>query len=165
MKIRTPRANVPDELRRIEAKYGLLRAADVVEEASLPGSPLHNCFEWDDGAAGYQWRLQQARQLIRVTVEMLPYDEPRYEVRAFVSLTPDRVVERGGYRVMTEVLASPSEREQLLADALKELNRLKVKYFQLSELSAVFRAIERAQQNYGQAPPPPSGSGGDEART
>jgi hypothetical protein len=155
------RTEVTRELLRIQAMNGLLRPADVVAEASQPGSPLHDYFEWDDGEAGHQWRLQQARQLIRVTVEVLPYEEPRYQVRAFVSLTPDRQLEGGGYRVMAEVLATPSERAQLLADALDELNRLKARYFQLSELEGIFRAIERARRNLGHPPPPPEFNGDD----
>lgn len=153
------RTEITQELLRIQARNdGLLRAVDVVEEARHPASPLHDHFQWDDTVAGHQWRLQQARQLIRVTVEYLPYSEPHYEVRAFVSLTADRVREDGGYRAMVSVLAAPAQRKQLLAEALDELNRLKVKYFQLTELDGVFRAIERAARNYGEAPPPPQDS-------
>jgi hypothetical protein len=156
-----PRIDVVQELYRIQAMYGLLRPADVIAEASHPDSPLHGYFQWDDGLAAHQWRLQQARQLIRVTVETLPHDEPHYQVRAFISLTPDRQLDGGGYRVMAQVLAAPSERAQMLTDALDELNRLKVKYFQLSELAGVFAAIERAARNYGHRPPPPDLSGDD----
>jgi hypothetical protein len=149
------RAEVVRELERIQiANQGVLRASDVVQEASHPGSPLHNHFEWDDTVAGHQWRLQQARQLIRVVVQMLPYDEPHFEVRAFVSLSPDRTVQDGGYRAMVEVLASPTQRQQLLADALAALDRLKVQFHQLSELDSVWRAAERARRNYGNAAPP-----------
>ena len=157
------KAEVRNELHRIQTlNGGLLRASDVVEEARNPESPLHSSFNWDDTAAAHQWRLQQARQLIRVVVEMLPYNEPQYEVRAYVSLTPDRVQDNGGYRVMTEVLASPPERQQMLADALDELNRLKVRYHQLSELDSVFRAIERTSRNY-EPPPNEQAEGGDGA--
>ncbi len=159
-----PHSDVVRELQRIQAlNRGLLRAVDVVEEARHPASPLHDYFEWDDGEAGHRYRLAQARQLIRVTVEVLPYNEPRYEVRAFVSLSPDRTLEGGGYRVMAEVLATPSQRQQLLADALSELNRLKAKYFQLSELEGIFRSIERLQRNFGTPPPPPEFNNGDDA--
>jgi hypothetical protein len=157
------RTEVIEELRRIQdSNGGLLRAADVVMEASRPGSPLHDHFNWDDTEAAHQWRLQQARQLIRVSVAYLPFDEPHYQVRAFVSLTPDRQREQGGYRAMVSVLNAPSERQQLLLDALEELNRLKIKYHNLTELDSIFRGIERAQRNYGM-PPPPQGfdNGGD----
>lgn len=143
------------ELARIHAENGgVLRPRDIVEEARPAGSPLHEYFEWDDGEAAEKWRLHQARNLVRVIVEMLPYNAPRYEVRAYVSLAPDRAVKNGGYHVMAEVLGSPDGRAQLLADALTELNRIKVKYFQLSELAAIFAAIAQAQANFAQQPPP-----------
>ena len=149
------RTEVTAELQRIQAANGgLLRPVDVVREASRPDSPLHNHFTWDDSEAAHQWRLQQARQLIRVTVEVLPYNEPEYMVRAYVSLVKDRVQDNGGYRAMVAVIQSPTERQLLLAQALQELNRLRVKYHQLAELDAIFRGIDRAQRNYGTTPPP-----------
>ena len=162
-----PRTEVRNELLRIQAlNAGVLRAVDVVREAADPRSPLHDYFQWEDTVAAHQWRLQQARQLVRVCVEYLPYSEPRYEVKAFVSLTPDRQLEGGGYRVMAQVLAAPPQRQQLLADALAELNRFKVRFFQLTELDSVFRAIERAERNFGQQPPPPPEEfNGDDAAT
>jgi hypothetical protein len=156
------KVEIAQALHRIQAANGgLLRAADVVEEASHPDSPLHEYFTWDDDAAAYQWRLQQARQLIRVAVQVLPYEEPQFLVRAFVSLTPDRQLEGGGYRAAVKVMASPTDRQQLLADALAELNRLKVKYHQLTELDSIFRGIERAARNYAPPPPPDLDNGND----
>jgi hypothetical protein len=152
--------DVTNELSRIQTDNGgLLRAADVVREASHPGSPLHDYFNWADDEAAHQWRLQQARQLIRVTVTYLPYVMPQYQVRAYVSLGPDRQQPGGGYKALVEVLKSPSERQQLLADALAELNKLKVRYHHLTELAGVFAAINRAQQSHGQPPPPDSFNG------
>jgi hypothetical protein len=161
-----PRTEVTTELRRIqEANGGLLRANDVVLEASREDSPLHPYFNWDDGAAAHQWRLQQARQLIRVCVEVLPYDEPHHLVRAYVSLIPDRVQDLGGYRSMVEVMSSPNGRHQLLQDALEQLARIRARYAQLVELAGVFRSISRAEREYGSTPPPPppkdSDNGGD----
>ena len=157
------RTQITAELRRIQESHGgLLRAADVVAEASRQDSPLHDHFTWDDNEAGHQWRLQQARQLIRVTVQTLPYDEPHYLVRAFVSLSPDRLREAGGYKEMAAVLHSPFDRRQLVLDCLDELNRLKSKYFQLTELSAVFEKIDQARRDFGGSPPPPdNGDNGD----
>jgi hypothetical protein len=156
------RTEITAELRRIqESNGGLLRAIDVVREASVVSSPLHGHFNWDDTEAAHQWRLQQARQLIRVTVETLPYDEPQYLVRAFTSLTPDRLIEGGGYRATVEVLRTPTERQQMILDCLEELNRLKVKYHILTELAALFKAIDRAQRTYGPPPPPQDYDNGD----
>jgi len=57
------------ELERIRKQSGRLNTEDVVEEAKAARNPLHPIFEWDDSEAGKQYRLWQARQLIRnVTV-------------------------------------------------------------------------------------------------
>lgn len=40
----------------------------VVEAARNPASPLHGLFEWDDGRAAAQYRLEQARRIIKTIV-------------------------------------------------------------------------------------------------
>ena len=75
---------VEAELRRIRDEHdGNLAPDDVVEEAKARKHPLHNLFEWDDTVAGHQFRLSQARALIRsvrfeVTVEVMPIRVPEY---------------------------------------------------------------------------------------
>jgi len=66
-----------NELERIRALHGgILQAEDVLEEARNPDSPLHPMFEWDDQVAAHQYRLEQARALIReVRVEVVCRDE------------------------------------------------------------------------------------------
>ena len=157
----TKSAEVSAELRRIAAAHGgLLRASDVVREAADAASPIHSYFEWDDTEAAQLFRLQQARQLIRVVVEVQQYDEQTYRVRTFVSLTEDRIQEGGGYRVMATVLSNPPARARLLNQAMRELNSFKVKYQELSELVGIFRAIERANRTIDpdipQGAPPPA---------
>lgn len=50
---------------------GLLTPNDVVADAKSETSPLHSFFTWDDTEASHQFRLDQARSLIRnVQVEM-----------------------------------------------------------------------------------------------
>ncbi len=90
--------------------------------------------------AAEQYRLQQARQLIRVTVQMLPGENK--ETQVFVSLTPDREEAAGGYRIVAEVLSDEQLRSQMLSDALAELELFRAKYKRLKELAAVFEAME-----------------------
>lgn len=44
---------------------GELTPLDVVQDARLKTSPLHSLFQWNDGVAEKQFRLQQARGVIR----------------------------------------------------------------------------------------------------
>lgn len=129
-----------EELQSIADSHdGVLRAHDVVSFARDPSTSLHSRFEWNNGKAAHEYRLWQARQLIRVSVTMLPKVDTEY--RAFVSLMPDRKEEGGGYRRTIDVLTKKSSRDQLLSQALAELERLQAKYEQLEELAGVFAAI------------------------
>jgi hypothetical protein len=146
-------AKIVAELKRLARKNGgLLKPETVVEAARPETSPLHSRFEWDDSVAGEKYRIWQARQLIRVTVEVCERTNEPMEV--FVSLTTDRRPEdteagdevASGYRVMTEVLTDAELREQMLADALAELKWFKEKYKHLCELAEVFSAIDRVRK-------------------
>lgn len=128
------------ELKRIAKEHGgILRPETVVEEARPKSSPLHKRFTWDNNKAAHEYRIWQARQLIRVVVEPIAGAKGRHEV--FVSLTSDR--KDSGYRVMTEVLSDAQMRRQMLEDALRELDIFQLKYSRLRELSAVFAVIRK----------------------
>lgn len=136
---------VIEELKRIAAENdGLLQPEAVVERARPASSPLHNKFTWDDSEAARQHRIWQARQLIRVSVEVLEASGESFDV--FVSLSPDRERESGGYRVVAQVLSDTNMRAQMLADALSELESFREKYRKLQELDEVFSAIGRVRR-------------------
>lgn len=130
------------ELERLK-RGGMVRAVDVVEAARDKDSPLHDWFTWDDSAAAHQYRLEEARRLLRVFVVTESQDVG--EVRAFVSLSQDRRIEGGGYRVVLDVMANEGLRRQMLDDALCDLRRVRQKYRSLTRLSQVWLAIEEAE--------------------
>lgn len=144
------------ELRRLAEEHGgELRPDVVVEAASAVDSPLHDWFEWDDSAAAQQWRLHQARMLIRAVVVYEPNLKGKLlPCRVFVSLTPDRVEGGAGYRLTTAVLSDAARRQQLLADALAEMKCFREKYRMLSELADVFVAMDRATDASSEAETP-----------
>lgn len=140
MKKRRKSDLITKELRRIaKSNGGVLQPVAVVAAARPKSSPLHNRFEWDDSTAAENYRIWQARQLIKVSIEQLPGVSCPTEV--FVSLSSDRY-EAGGYRITTAVLSNEQQRAELLEDALAELNIFKLKYRRLTELARVFDAIE-----------------------
>jgi hypothetical protein len=123
-----------------EANNGLLKAETVVEFAKDPTTALHARFEWDDTEAAAKYRVWQARQLIKVTVDVLPNEnETVYQV--FVSLKDDRR-NGGGYRPMVEVMSDENMRKQLLAQAANDFRLWQRKYQQLKELAPVFAQME-----------------------
>lgn len=132
-----------DELEALrEANDGLLRPVDVVEFAKQnPGSALHKRFEWDDGTAAQQYRLWQARVLIKVHVVVAkPTQQP---ITAYVSLDHDRKQAGGGYRSLQDVLSDNEQRAALLRQAMREAATWREKYKSLKELSDVFAAMDR----------------------
>jgi len=132
---------IQKELETIRKRHnGLLRPADVVEFAKDKATALHGQFTWDDGKAAEEYRLWQARMIIRVTVSVMPKVEK--ECRAYVSLMNDRQRDGGGYRSMVSVLSDAERREALLQEALAELNVFRRKYALLKELAPVFAAID-----------------------
>lgn len=133
------------ELTRIaERNGGILRPDDVVEAARSPQSVLHSHFDWDDSDAAHKWRIHQARNLINVVVSCVG-DAKQTPMRVFVSLTSDRVP-GGGYRLMTHVLSDRELREQMLKDALLELQTFETKYKSLMELARVFAAARSVRR-------------------
>ena len=133
-------ANVYRELEQIrKSNGGLLRPLDVVEFARNPKTALHGRFTWDDSKAANEYRLWQARQIIRVSVTVIPNAEKEYH--AYVSLKDDRKQEGGGYRSTVSVLRHSVRRDAMLREALEELDVFRRKYAILTELAPVFEAI------------------------
>jgi hypothetical protein len=99
------------ELSRIHDENGGLTAKIVVEEARLETSPLHRCFEWDDGEAGQKYREWQARRLIRVVVTK---EEGQPSAPVFVHVTD---TEGPRYIKVSEAIKKPD----LFQIALNEL--------------------------------------------
>jgi hypothetical protein len=128
--------SIRDELLAIKGNKELLIVDDAVQWAKdNPESMLHGRLDWDNETAGHQWRCQQIRQLIAVYVIE---DEGHREM---ISLSIDRT-HGGGYRSIDEVVPIQSLREIMLADALKDLDRLQQKYKRLEELASVWAAKE-----------------------
>jgi len=138
-------AAVTQELEIIRKQHhGILRPADVVAFARDPQTALHAEFEWDDSKAAVQYRLEQARQIIRCAVRVVSEDSP--PIRAYVSLQNDR---RAGdsYRNLLDVMSEPGLRRQLLAQAMREAESWRVRYERLTELKPIVRAIAKVQRS------------------
>ncbi len=138
-----PKAEQQTELETVRKKNGgILRPAEVVSFARDPETALHKRFEWDDTEAAIEYRLEQARHIIRVTV-CLVGDNPD-PIHAYVSLISDR---KGSdsYRSIEEVMRSPKLREELVAQALREANSWRSRYERFSELAPIVKEIKRAQ--------------------
>lgn len=135
-----PSKAMMEELIRLAKRHGgALTPEQVVEAASDPQSPLHSYFEWDDTEAARKYRLVQARELLRFTVQIVAEDKP--PVRAFVSLEIER--DQHVYRLTSDVLRHKSYREALLEQCRKDAERFVKKYRALEELANVIPVLEQ----------------------
>lgn len=123
-----------------DAHGGKLFPHDVVNAARNPNSVLHGCFEWDDSVAAEEYRLHQARKLIRVQTTMLPHHAK--PVHAFVSLTTDRA-EDGGYLPIQSILSNENLLIQMKADAARELEIFTRKFHSIDDLQPLIAEAKK----------------------
>ena len=134
-----------EELERIEARDGEITPRAVVEEARPEDSKLHNAFEWDDEKAAEQYRISQARQLIRcIVVKPMPEEKVEEPVRMYVNQNPTDTGQSrsGSYINLKSALENPDSRAVVLSNAMHEMKMFRAKYYKLKELSEVFKAID-----------------------
>lgn len=136
--------SVGERLEFIRSRNGETINKDVVvSDASDAASPLHPLFEWDDSKAAIEYRREQAHYLIRsvdVTVERSHQESA--PIRAFVSLKQNGTTD-GTYESISVVANDPVKREQLLKNALGELNQWRRRYSDLQEFMKLFTYIDQ----------------------
>ncbi len=117
----------------------LLTAEATVEAASDDDSPLHSYFLWDDSRAAAQYRLAQARALIRHITVTMPDDKEEAKLPKYVSLQSDRRKPGGGYRETRSVLNSKEMLAELEETARKDIDGVLRRFEMLKSLVARVR--------------------------
>lgn len=135
---------VGQEVEKIEQANGFVTAELFVDAARPVTSPLHNLLEWDDPKAAEAFRKQQASKILcALTIKNVQ----GREVRAYVNVAPgapDPVRRTGTFINTSDAFSDKNKRAIVLQVALRELNELKQKYKELTELNNIFVAIEQA---------------------
>lgn len=127
------------ELLRLQCK-GELTPQDVLADAKNNNSPLHSFFEWDEGAAAEQYRLQQARGLIRSVVAIYTDDtQPAVRTRAYVHIAEPSAPH---YREAGHAMSQKKTRDMVLQRAWRELQAWRRRYADLKQLSDLFECID-----------------------
>ena len=116
------------ELARIRSENGgKLTASSVVEAAEADDAPLHPFFVWDDTEAAREYRLMQARQLVR-SVRVIRDDQPPRRIYVHVSKDEGE----GSYDPLDLVVKQPdryllalNELRKRLTSAQEALDELK----------------------------------------
>jgi hypothetical protein len=127
---------VAAELKTLSDRHrGILKPQVVVDAARDPSSPLHDRFTWDDSVAAEKYRLEEARNLIRLVIEVIPNTDNKPH-NVYVSLSQD-AAKGGGYRTMVSVLSAAESRAILLEDARREMESFEQKYRTLQEFAVM----------------------------
>jgi len=146
---------VGEELERLRQIEGTIAPEFVVDTARDSESVLHHFFNWDDSAAAEAFRVQQARHLLRsIVVVHAEGIEVKAPVRAFVAVrqAAEDAVEDGAneatvgsYTSVAAAVRIVRYREQMMRDALRDLDAYRMRYQLLSDLSGWGAAIEAAR--------------------
>jgi hypothetical protein len=136
------------ELERIEKKYNGMDAKKVVDESRDKKAILHKCFEWDDKKAAEGYREVQAKEIIRhlIIVEVIEDKEKRsenIETRAFVSVKSDDEKHKKKYVSLSNAMSDEYYKQQLIMQAINELQSFKQKYKDLILFKEIFEAIDK----------------------
>lgn len=106
-------------VRTIYERDGEVRASVLVDEARPKSSPAHPFFEWKDSVAAQEYRLIQARKLIkRVVVEIEGREERLVHVPRVTTAQDSK---EGYYKPVSVVVESPTEFELALSEATAKL--------------------------------------------
>lgn len=110
------------------ANAGRLTPLAVVEAARDRKSPLHRHFEWDDAKAAEAYRLDQAREIVRVVRIEEAGEEP---TRAFLSVNDGAGV---SYRTAQDVAGSLDLQLAVLKQAERDLDAFQRRYRDLQDV-------------------------------
>lgn len=114
---------VGDELERIRnANDGRLSTTGVLQWAADESCPIHNCFTWDNERAAEQFRLSEARTLIKSVIVVNTESEQESPAFWNVSIkTSDAKHEDRYYQSASVISGSPKEFQAALNGMLREL--------------------------------------------
>lgn len=119
-----------------EIGFGKFTPMEVLEKAKDETTELHKCFEWNDSIAAEKYRLEQAKNIIRMLV--YKKENKEQQVVRYYAKTEKKHV----YQPTKQFLVQEDEYQGLLRRALAELEAFKNKYHTLTELENIFEAME-----------------------
>lgn len=135
-----------EELVRIYERDGGVRASVVVRESRPKKAPLHDEFEWDNDVAAENYRLNQARALIRATDYVTNTGArttfAHVPVEKLEQPTARISEQEGIYKPVTHIVREPKEYERTLREMMSHRNAL----------DRGVKALERAAKSQGIEP-------------
>lgn len=136
---------VIEVLKSIQERDGVIDPAVLVKEAEDESHPLHAAFNWDDTKAAFEWRKQQARNLIKYSYEST---DPEKVASRHFNVTYQN---KRGYVSEDRVREVGSLYDQVLKDAVTGLLAWQDRYNYIKELKPVIdeTALNKLRQFVG----------------
>ena len=124
----------------------MVTSKDILNDAKKKNTPYHEYFNWDDSLAAEEYRINQARQLIGsiMQVTIIHEEEEPQEIRCFVNVI-DEKGERG-YVKTAYAMTKPILMNQVVQQALKEVESWRKRYKEYQELGKIHRAIVETEE-------------------
>lgn len=139
------REAIAERLQKIASLNGGRLTPDaVLQDAKSTKSPLHDEFDWDDSTAAHQWRLMQARELVRsVRIEFQTDTRIVSTVRYVRDPTAG---EEQGYVDVARLRSAPDMARDALLSELKSARALFERAFSLAEVLGLSEEFTELQQ-------------------
>lgn len=114
---------------------------DVVDDAKKKNAPYHDYFEWDDSVAGHEYRLNQARVMLRsIEVEVVLESGDIQKTRAFHCIVVNG--DEKEYVSQSQVFSNAEWSAQIVEKAMNEARAWCQRYRQYSALAGVCNTLE-----------------------
>lgn len=123
----------------LEERHQGITAELILDQATSKLSPLHDWFEWNNKKAAHEYRLEQARVLVRSIAITVQYPDGDRQIRAF------HIVKNGetSYRSITKIQSEEIYRQQIIANAFKELEGWRKRYKDYNELKEAVDLVDK----------------------
>ena len=126
-----------NEIQKLEKRLGRYpQPKDILQAARKPKHPLHSAFDWDDAEAAQQYRLGQARGMIR-SLRITVVHGQREETTVTAVHVP-----RTGYRPIAEVAANPLMMNEVLKTVRSALRSWRERYARIQGATELLDALE-----------------------
>jgi hypothetical protein len=133
--------------REVSSLGSAIEAKSIVDKARDENTALHACFEWDNTVAGEEYRLSQAREIIRALVIYVDKrDEPEgtTRIRAYEHVDlGENADPRRAYVPTKKVLKDPELRSQVIARLNSDIQEAECTAKKYEYLSSQFGEVHR----------------------
>lgn len=120
---------------------GVITPDAVLKEAAKKKSPLYSYFEWDDSKAAYNYRLDQARALIRSVRVVVTEESHQISTIAYVR-NPEAGTKQQGYISTQYVKESKSKSRRALMIELQRAEYALQRAYEVAEALGLSAEVE-----------------------